>query len=111
MDEILNALDIVDLPYKTRALLDSQHLATHPNLECTIVGGVRKYTFKPSLHLRNKRELVAFVKEHQNKGLGGVPLDSVQESMTNEEFDKFLKVSVCVCVKDFLLATSRKDFI
>lgn len=55
-------------------------------------GNVRKYIFKPLFNLRNRRELINLIKDHQSKGLGGILLDDVQDSMATEEFDRIFKV-------------------
>ncbi|CAF0709200.1 unnamed protein product [Brachionus calyciflorus] len=91
LEEILDELQIVDLNTKSRMVLDTQMLSSNPKIETTTEDGIKKYTFKPSLILRNRRELINLIKDHQNKGLGGVLVDDIQESMTTEEFDKVFK--------------------
>lgn len=61
-------------------------------------GNVRKYTFKPSFTIRNRRDLLNILKEHQSKGLGGVLLEDVQESMINDEFKKIFDVLSIFCL-------------
>ncbi len=40
-----------------------------------------KYVFKPIFAIRNRKELLNFLKEQQDKGLGGVLLEDIQESL------------------------------
>lgn len=55
-------------------------------------GNVRKYTYKPLFTLRNRRELINLIKDHQTKGIGGVLMEDVQDSMTKDDYDKIFKV-------------------
>jgi transcription initiation factor TFIIE subunit beta len=66
-------------------------LSSNPKIETIIEDGVKKYTFKPSLIIRNRKDLLNLVKENQSKGLGGVLMDDVQESMTTDEFERVSK--------------------
>lgn len=66
-------------------------LCNNPKLETTTEDGVRKYTFKPKFSIRNRRDLINLIKDHQSKGLGGLLVDDIQESMTTEEFERVNK--------------------
>lgn len=116
-------MQVLDLPSKVRSNLDNQVrvnfmkidliclilfwklkkiLINNPKLVSTIENGTRKYTFKPYLFIRNRKELIKLIKDHQDRGVGGVLLEDVQESMTTEEFDKVTKV---FCLLLILLRT------
>lgn len=91
LEEILDELQIFDLPSKARLNLDSQILPKNPKLESDIEGNTRKYTFKPYFIIKNRKDLINLIKDHQIKGLGGLLLDDIQESMTTEDFDRIFK--------------------
>lgn len=66
-------------------------------------GNVRKYTYKPLFTLRNRRELINLIKDHQTKGIGGVLMEDVQDSMTKDDYDKIFKVK-CFISSNSLIA-------
>ena len=105
IDEILDELQIYDVPSKTKLNLDTQVLPNNPKLASSVEDNVRKYTFKPYFKIRNKRELVALLKEHQAQGLGGLVLDDIQESMTTDDFDKIFNGKKAS--DDFVLLTGK----
>jgi transcription initiation factor TFIIE subunit beta len=74
--------------------LDNTILCNNPKLDVTLENGVRKYTFKPSFVIKNKKDLVNLIKEHQSKGLGGVLAEDVQDSMTTDEYERIFKVTI-----------------
>ena len=94
LDEILDELKIFDVPKKIRDNLDNMVLPKNPKLEMTLddKDKTRKYVYKPSLHLKNRRDLINLIKTTQAKGEGGVLKDDVQESMTTEDFERIFKV-------------------
>lgn len=56
-------------------------------------GNVRKYSFKPLYNLKKRSDVINLIKENQLKGLGGILLDDIQDSMTTDEFERiFVKV-------------------
>ncbi|RNA42927.1 transcription initiation factor IIE subunit beta [Brachionus plicatilis] len=91
LEEILDELQIIDLNTKSRMNLDTQMLCNNPKLETITEEGVRKYTFKPKFPIKNRKDLINLIKDHQIKGLGGLLVDDVQESMTTEEFERVNK--------------------
>ena len=52
-----------------------------------------KYTFKPALQVRDKKGLLKLLRQHDMKGLGGIILDDIQESVPH--YDKVMKVNEC----------------
>ena len=94
LDEILDELSIFDVPKKIRDNLDNMVLPVNPKLEMSFDDKTktRKYTYKPSFNLKNRRDLINLIKEKQDKGEGGVLKDDVQESMTTEDFERIFKV-------------------
>ena len=43
--------------------------------------GVKKYIFKPCYNIRKGKDLLALLKDHQEKGAGGILLEDIQESL------------------------------
>jgi transcription initiation factor TFIIE subunit beta len=91
LEEILDELQIYDVNSKSRHNLDTQILTKNPKLEASIEDRNTKYTFKPYHKIRHKRDLINLIKDHQNKGLGGLLLDDIQESMTTDEFERIFR--------------------
>lgn len=50
-----------------------------------------KYIFKPPLPVRDRKSLLKLLRHHDMKGLGGVMLDDIQESVPHSE--KVMKVN------------------
>jgi transcription initiation factor TFIIE subunit beta len=69
-------------------------LPKNPKLETSVDENVKKYTYKPYYTIRNRKDLINLIKDHQVKGLGGILLDDVQESMTTEDFERVFKVNL-----------------
>ena len=63
----------------------TQILINNPKLESKFEDGTRKYTFKPTYVIRNRRDLVNLIRDQQNKAYGGILLEDVQESMPNAD--------------------------
>ena len=109
LDEILDELNIYDVPKKIRDNLDNMILPKNPKLDMTLDDKTRKYTYKPSFVLKNRRDLINLIKTTQAKGEGGVLKDDVQESMTTEDFERIFKVkkkNLRMCV-----SFNRNEFI
>jgi len=51
-----------------------------------------RYTFKPVFQIKDKKSLRKLLMQHDLKGLGGIMLEDLQESLPN--CDKHLKVSI-----------------
>lgn len=64
----------------------------NPKLEHITKDGLTKYTYKPTHVINGRKDLINLIKEQQNKGLGGILMEDVQESMTNDEYERFSKV-------------------
>ena len=68
--------------------LRTEALASNPKIEVTPDG---RYMFKPPFKIRDKKSLLKLLRQTDLKGLGGILLEDVQESLPNHE--KILKVS------------------
>ncbi len=75
----------------------------NPKLETSFDENVKKYTYKPYYTIKNRKDLINLIKDHQTKGLGGILMDDVQESMTTEDFDRIFKVNLFIQIHQKLL--------
>jgi len=67
--------------------LESEALPGNPKIERTPDG---KYVFKPPYKLKDRKSLLKLLKQQDLKGLGGIMMDDIIESLPNCE--KALKV-------------------
>jgi len=67
--------------------LETEALPGNPKIERTPDG---KYMFKPPYKLKDRKALLKLLKQQDLKGLGGIMMDDIQESLPNCE--KALKV-------------------
>lgn len=67
--------------------LRAEALASNPKIEVTLDG---KYMFKPPYKIRDRKGLLKLLRQTDLKGLGGILLEDIQESLPNHE--KILKV-------------------
>lgn len=65
----------------------------NPKIEATVDG---KFVFKPPFKIRDKKGLVRLLKQHDLKGMGGILLEDIEESLPHSE--KAMRVSNSVCV-------------
>lgn len=63
-----------------------QALANNPKIE--VIDG--KYGFKPKYNLKDKRALLRLLDKHDQRGLGGILLDDIEEGLPNSQ--KAIKV-------------------
>jgi transcription initiation factor TFIIE subunit beta len=66
----------------------TEALINNPKIEVTPEG---KFIFKASYKIKDKKSLLRLLKQHDLKGLGGILLEDVQESLPH--CDKALKVN------------------
>lgn len=69
--------------------LEAEALPGNPKIERTPDG---KYMFKPPYKLKDRKALLKLLKQQDLKGLGGIMMDDIQESLPNCE--KALKVKI-----------------
>ncbi|CAG0889753.1 unnamed protein product [Cyprideis torosa] len=87
VEQLLDETCQLDIPLKTRQWLSSEALPNNPKVE--VVDGV-KFLFKPPYRIRDKKSLLSLLKKHDLKGLGGIFLDDIRESLPRA--DKCIKV-------------------
>ena len=86
--------------------LRTEALANNPKVEVTPDG---KYMFKPPYKIRDRKGLLKLLRQYDLKGLGGVLLDDVTESLPN--YDKVLKVSCPFLISQTNGKTSHRTFV
>lgn len=69
--------------------LATEALINNPKIEVSFDG---KFQFKPLYKLKDRKSLLKLLKQQDLKGLGGILLDDVQESLP--QCEKALKVSM-----------------
>nr|CAD7443128.1 unnamed protein product [Timema bartmani] len=87
VEEILDETNQLDASSKIKHWLLSEALTNNPKIEVTLDG---KFLFKPSYRIRDRKNLLKLLKQHDLKGLGGILLEDIQESLPHCE--KALKI-------------------
>ncbi|XP_058176759.1 general transcription factor IIE subunit 2 isoform X2 [Anopheles ziemanni] len=101
LDEILDETNQLDIGSSVKAWLQAEALRNNPKIEHTPDG---RYLFKSVFKIKDGKSLMRLLKQHDLKGLGGVLLDDVQESLphcdkVDEDFQKLWR-SVTVDAMD-----------
>ncbi|KAF7990139.1 hypothetical protein HCN44_009874 [Aphidius gifuensis] len=78
IDEILDETKQLDVGSKVKIWLQAEALIQNPKIEVT---DSNKYVFKPKFKLVDKKSLLRLLKRHDLKGLGGILLEEIQESL------------------------------
>lgn len=86
LDEILDETNQLDVGSKVKQWLLSEALISNPKIEVTEEG---KFIFKPPYKIKDKKSLLRLLRNNDLKGLGGILLEDVQESLPH--CDKALK--------------------
>ena len=89
IDEILDETHQLDVGIRTKQWLINEALKSNPKVE-EVDSGTR-YVFRPPYKLENKKALLSLLKKHDLKGLGGILMDDILESLPKAE--KCIKVS------------------
>ncbi|XP_064471304.1 transcription initiation factor IIE subunit beta-like [Ornithodoros turicata] len=87
LDEILDETNQLDVGPRQRHWLSTEALQNNPKVQVTPEG---TYIFKPAYNLRDRKSLLRLLDKHDQRGLGGILLEDIQESLPNAE--KHLKV-------------------
>jgi len=80
IDEILDEMNKVDLSPRIKHWLVTEALVNNPKV--TVVEG-EKYCFKPVLDVHDRKGLLRLLMNNDTRGLGGVLMEEVQESVPN----------------------------
>ncbi|XP_063227978.1 general transcription factor IIE subunit 2 [Bacillus rossius redtenbacheri] len=82
LEEILDETNQLDVSSKVKTWLLTESLVSNPKLELTLDA---KYLFKPSYKIKDRKNLLRLLKQHDLKGLGGILLEDIQESLPHCE--------------------------
>lgn len=77
-----------------------QSLVNNPKIE--VVDG--KYAFKPKYNLKDKKALLRLLDKHDQRGLGGILLEDIEEGLPNAQ--KAIKVSGAPAIQRARLLSS-----
>lgn len=82
LEELLDETNQLDVGNKVKQWLLTEALIRNPKVEVT---PEQKFLFKPSYKVRDKKGMLKLLKHHDLKGLGGILLEDIQESLPNCE--------------------------
>ncbi|XP_006823208.1 general transcription factor IIE subunit 2-like [Saccoglossus kowalevskii] len=82
IDEILDETNQLDVGLKQKHWLITEALCNNPKIQ---VSESNKYSFKPKYNLRGRKDLLRLLDRHDQKGLGGILLEDIQESLPMAE--------------------------
>ncbi|XP_073511303.1 transcription initiation factor IIE subunit beta isoform X1 [Phyllobates terribilis] len=81
LEEILDETQHLDIGMKQKQWLISEALVNNPKID--IVDG--KYGFKPKYNLKDKKALLRLLDKHDQRGLGGILLEDIEEGLPNAQ--------------------------
>lgn len=82
LEEILDETNQLDIGSKVKQWLITEALVKNPKIEVNNEG---RFLFKAPYKIKDKKGLLRLLKQHDLKGLGGVLLEDVQESLPHCE--------------------------
>ncbi|XP_034938775.1 general transcription factor IIE subunit 2 [Chelonus insularis] len=82
LEEILDETNQLDVGTKVKQWLQTEALIQNPKIEVT---SDNRFCFKPMYKLKDKKSLTRLLKQHDLKGLGGILLEDIQESLPHCE--------------------------
>ncbi|XP_015125735.1 transcription initiation factor IIE subunit beta [Diachasma alloeum] len=85
LDDILDETNQLDVGSKVKQWLATEALIQNPKIDVVD----NKFVFRPTYKIRDKKSLLRLLKQQDLKGLGGILLDDIQESLPH--CDKALK--------------------
>ncbi|XP_035867541.1 transcription initiation factor IIE subunit beta isoform X1 [Phyllostomus discolor] len=98
LEEILDETQHLDIGLKQKQWLMTEALVNNPKIE--VIDG--KYAFKPKYNLKDKKALLRLLDKHDQRGLGGILLEDIEEGLPNSQ--KAVKA-----LGDQILFVSRPD--
>ncbi|XP_075059862.1 transcription initiation factor IIE subunit beta [Mixophyes fleayi] len=81
LEEILDETQHLDIGIKQKQWLMSEALVNNPKIE--ISDG--RYAFKPKYNLKDKKALLRLLDKHDQRGLGGILLEDIEEGLPNAQ--------------------------
>ncbi|KAF6201153.1 hypothetical protein GE061_005600 [Apolygus lucorum] len=82
LDEILDETNQLDVGAKIKQWLQTEALSNNPKIEMTPEG---KFIFKAPYKIKDRKALLKLLRQQDLKGLGGIMLEDVQESLPHCE--------------------------
>ncbi|XP_014205514.1 general transcription factor IIE subunit 2 [Copidosoma floridanum] len=82
LEEILDETNQLDVGVRAKQWLQGESLTQNPKIEVTPDG---KYSFKSKYKLKDKKSLLRLLKQHDLRGMGGILLEDIQESLPHSE--------------------------
>lgn len=82
LDEILDETNQLFVTNNIKTWLETEALPNNPKIEITLE---KKFIFKPALKVKDKKSFLRLLKQYDLKGLGGILLEEVQESLPHCE--------------------------
>lgn len=82
LDEILDETNQLFVTNNIKTWLETEALPNNPKIEVT---SDKKFIFKPPLKIKDKKSFLRLLKQYDLKGLGGILLEEVQESLPHCE--------------------------
>lgn len=113
LNDLLDETNQTDISARNKHWLETEALLNNPKVEVIEDG----FKFKPVLNVRDKKSLLALLKEHERLGLGTIFMDDIEESVPNvAKVMKELKESVHVLTrqaekKELVLYRNKADFL
>ncbi|KAL2750661.1 transcription initiation factor IIE subunit beta isoform X1 [Vespula maculifrons] len=86
LEEILDETNQLDIGSKVKTWLQTEALLKNPKIDVTQDG---RFAFKAMYKIKDKKSLLRLLKQQDLKGLGGILLEDIQESLPH--CDKHLK--------------------
>lgn len=83
LDDILDETNQLDVGNSVRNWLQTEALQSNPKIEVSKDG--QRFAYKPVYKLKDGKTLLRLLKQQDLKGLGGVMLDDIQESLPHCE--------------------------
>ncbi|KAH8368837.1 general transcription factor IIE subunit 2 [Drosophila serrata] len=83
IEEILDETNQLDIGQSVKNWLSGEALNNNPKIEASPCG--TKFSFKPVYKIKDGKALMRLLKQHDLKGLGGILLEDVQESLPHCE--------------------------
>ncbi|XP_022212826.1 general transcription factor IIE subunit 2 [Drosophila obscura] len=83
IEEILDETNQLDIGQSVKNWLSGEALNNNPKIEVSPCG--TKFSFKPVYKIKDGKTLMRLLKQHDLKGLGGILMEDVQESLPHCE--------------------------
>ncbi|MBZ3878518.1 General transcription factor IIE subunit 2 [Sciurus carolinensis] len=81
LEEILDETQHLDIGLKQKQWLMTEALVNNPKIK--VIDG--KYAFKPKYNLKDKKALLRLLDQHDQRGLGGILLEDIEEGLPNSQ--------------------------